>query len=112
MAPRINGRMMVGRTACKNLRSTLKRRQRSTNPMAGYDRLPAELRLWLAQAALPWSVPSVLRLWRKTLPACGGDTEEARRQLSRIESRRLGQDARRIWGEAHPAAEGCRVRSG
>lgn len=95
---------MTGPARQKNDRSSLKRRRNAVNPMAAYDRLPPELRYWLAHAALPWSAQSVLRLWRKTLRACDGDTAEARRQLSRIENRRLSQDARRIWGDAHPAA--------
>lgn len=88
----------------RNLRSTFKRRRRDACPMAAYDRLPSDLRAWLADAALPWSAQSALRLWRKALAACNGDAAEARRQLGRIEGRQLCRDARRIWGEAHPAA--------
>lgn len=87
-----------------NTRTTLKRRSRSGNPMAAYDRLPPELRAWLAEAALPWSAHSALRLWRKSLQRHGGDIGKARSQLSRIERRRLSQDARRVWGDSHPAA--------
>lgn len=38
-----------------NLRSSLKRRSRQGDAMARFDRLPPDLRRWLAQAALPWS---------------------------------------------------------
>lgn len=98
--------------ACRNDRSTLRRRRSNTSPMAAYDRLPPELRSWVSQAALPWSAQSVLRLWRKTLTACDGDTAEAKRHLSRIEHRHIGQDARRIWGDAHPAAAPTPERGG
>lgn len=97
---------MPRQTTRSNLRSTLKRRPRTASPMAAYDRLPVELRLWLAQAALPWSTQSALRLWRKTLRTCGGNTEEALHRLCRIEQGTLSRDARRIWGESHPAAQG------
>ena len=40
-----------------NCRSSLAARRRTQDPMAAYDRLPPELRGWLAQAALPWSAP-------------------------------------------------------
>ncbi|WP_368484645.1 DUF6525 family protein [Salipiger sp. HF18] len=85
-----------------NARSSLRRRRRTGDPMAAYDRLPPELRLWLAEAALPWSAGSALRVWSKALRACGGDTAEARRQLSHLERRRLSEDAPRIWGTRHP----------
>jgi hypothetical protein len=39
--------------------------------MASYDRLPRDLRLWLAEAALPWSARSVLRLWQRALKETG-----------------------------------------
>ena len=55
-----------------NLASTLARRGRG-RPMDRYDRLPAELRRWLAGAALPWSAGSALRLWRRLDRETGGD---------------------------------------
>ena len=42
-----------------NLVTSLRRRRRSC-PITQYDRLPPELRHWLAQAALPWSPVSAL----------------------------------------------------
>lgn len=89
----------------KNDSSTLRRSSRHVSPMAAYDRLPSDLRLWLADAALPWSAQSVLPLWRKAMRACGGDPAAARHRLSRIERRKLSLDARRIWGATHPAAQ-------
>lgn len=64
--------------------------------MAGYDRLPADLRAWLAQAALPWSPASALRLWRK------GDPAAARGRLDAAEARLLARDAPRVWGAGYP----------
>jgi Family of unknown function (DUF6525) len=49
-----------------NLRSA-RAQWRRGNPMAAHDRLPAELRLWLIHAALPWSAESALRLWHRAL---------------------------------------------
>ncbi|MFV0243954.1 MAG: DUF6525 family protein [Qingshengfaniella sp.] len=92
-----------GRT---NTRSTLKCRRRVSDPMAAYDRLPMDLRLWLAQAALPWSARSALNVWRRALRVCDGDVAAARLYLQRIEQARLVRDVRRVWGEDHPAALG------
>lgn len=82
----------------RNMRSSLPRSGRRANPMAAYDCLPPDLRLWLAQAALPWSARSALRIWRRALRSCGGDAEAARQELSRIERANLRKDAARIWG--------------
>lgn len=96
--------MTARHKASGNARSSLTRRRRADDPMAAYDRLPPELRRWLAQAALPWSPRSALRLWRKSLSLHAGDTATALQHLSRVERERLGRDVRRIWGDAHPAA--------
>ncbi|MCC5999429.1 MAG: hypothetical protein JJU19_01005 [Pararhodobacter sp.] len=72
--------------------------------MPAFDRLPAELRAWLHQAALPWSAASALRLWRQALRDHAGDAQAARDRLSRIEARLIARDARRVWGPTHPAA--------
>jgi hypothetical protein len=42
--------------------SRLPARRRSMDPMRAYDRLPPDLRAWLADAARPWSPTSCLRL--------------------------------------------------
>ena len=47
-----------------NLSSPLCNR-RLRDPMRDYDRLPPELRQWLAQAALPWSPQSAKRIWHR-----------------------------------------------
>lgn len=95
----------MGRPAgAANLRSALRRRRRASDPMAAYDRLPAELRAWLASAALPWSPHSALRAWRAALDRAGGDPAAARARLSAAEARQLARDTARIWGAAHPQA--------
>src|SRR5690606_31377650 len=86
-----------------NTRSTLRRRRRVSDPMAAYDRLPAELRLWLAQATLPWSAQSALRVWRRALRACDGDVTKVHLHLTRIERKQLCKDVCRVWGNDHPA---------
>ncbi|MFC3838807.1 DUF6525 family protein [Paracoccus rhizosphaerae] len=63
-------------------------RRRAGDQMAAYDALPAPLRLWLSQAALPWSRASCLRPWRK-LRAAGASPEEAPAALDLAESRAL-----------------------
>ena len=85
-----------------NLATSLRRRRRSC-PITQYDRLPPELRHWLAQAALPWSPVSALRLWRKLLDETGKDAEAARARLDMIEARMLMRDAPGVWGVAPPA---------
>ena len=47
----------------RNLNTALPRKRRRGNAMTNYDALPAELRGWLSQAALPWSPISAQRIW-------------------------------------------------
>ncbi|MCT8161852.1 DUF6525 family protein [Pseudoruegeria sp. SHC-113] len=79
--------------ACRNLASTLPRRRRSVDPMRAYDALPAELRGWLAEAALPWSAHSAQRIWKQAV-ARGGPSE-ALAALQRAEAAALARDAAR-----------------
>ncbi|MFS4581481.1 DUF6525 family protein [Phaeobacter sp. C3_T13_0] len=75
-----------------NLGSTsLRKRRRTTNPMRTYDTLPQPLRLWLANAALPWSPKSCKRLWDKARKA-GLSAEDAIRSLTATEKRMLARD--------------------
>lgn len=57
--------------------------------MADYDALPAEVRHWLAEAALPWSPQSVRKLWQKALRQTGGQTEAALAFLTSCETRAI-----------------------
>ncbi len=75
-----------------------------TDPMAAYDRLPRDLRLWLAGAALPWSAASVLRLWQKSLRE-SGCTIEAQARLSAAEATTLAREAGKVWGKGYPSAK-------
>lgn len=88
----------------RNLATSLRRRNR-LRPMERYDRLPAELRQWLACAALPWSPHSALRLWTRLCRECGNDAEAIRRRLERAEAQMLAKDAAKVWGAAYPT--GC-----
>jgi Family of unknown function (DUF6525) len=81
--------------------SSPRARWRKTNPMAAYDRLPPDLRSWLAGAALPWSAASVLRLWHRALRETGCP-QAARDRLNRAEARTLARDAAMVWGPAYP----------
>lgn len=74
--------------------------------MAQHDRLPPDLRAWLAQAALPWSAQSALKLWQRKLRAAGDDPTAAKAALSRAEAAMIARDAARVWGMDHPAASG------
>jgi hypothetical protein len=75
-----------------NLGSTrIKRKKRREDPMAAYDRLPKELRLWMQRAALPWSPASCRRVWHKT-KARGDSLEQALASLDRAEAATLARD--------------------
>lgn len=76
-------------------------RWRKTNPMAAYDRLPPDLRSWLAGAALPWSAASVLRVWHRALDETGCP-KAALSHLQRAEAKTLARDAAMIWGLTYP----------
>lgn len=87
-----------------NLATTLARRGRG-RPMDRYDRLPADLRRWLAAAALPWSAASALRLWTRLQRETGGDTALVLHRLELAEQRMLARDCPRIWGAAYPLGD-------
>ncbi|MCU0899592.1 MAG: DUF6525 family protein [Cypionkella sp.] len=77
-------------------------RWRAVNPMTEHDRLPAPLRIWAAQAALPWSARSLRRLWTRALRETGCP-KAALSRLSRAERATLNREAARVWGPAYPA---------
>lgn len=84
-------------------RTTLKRRHRNENPMHEFDRLPAELRAWLASAVLPWRPRSVRRAFNSAF-ARTRNKESALAELDRLQERLVAKDARKIWGNDHPDA--------
>lgn len=76
----------------RNLGQTsLRRKRRARNPMDAYDGLPAPLRQWLSQAALPWSPESARRIWARSR-ARGLTPNEALQALSRVEEHTLARD--------------------
>lgn len=85
-----------------NLKTSLRKRRRAGDPMREFDHLPRTLRIWLAEAALPWSPRSVRRLWSKALQQSGGCETRALAHLSEIEAKRLTHDAPRVWGASFP----------
>ena len=49
-----------------NLGQTALRRKKSVqDPMRAYDSLPRPLRLWLANAVMPWSPKSCEKIWQR-----------------------------------------------
>ncbi len=70
--------------------------------MREFDRLPAELRAWLARAVLPWRPRSVRKAYDRAL-ARTGDRSQALTILDAIEARLVAKDARVVWGGDHPA---------
>lgn len=85
-----------------NLNSRLRR---SATSMHAHDSLPAPLRRWLKQAALPWSERSARKVWERALRECRGDAAAALARLDRAEARLLTRDAIRVWGPQHPACQ-------
>lgn len=76
----------------RNLGQTrLRKRRRLEDPMREFDRLPAILRSWLSEAALPWRPRSVHRAYTRAL-ARSGNPEAALSELDRLETQRLGAD--------------------
>ena len=83
--------------------TSLKRRRRPGGGMREFDRLPADLRIWLTSAVLPWGPRSVHRTYTKAL-ARTESAEHALQELDRIQSRLIARYARKIWGADHPDA--------
>lgn len=71
--------------------------------MRDYDRLPAELRRWLATATLPWGPKSARRAYDKAL-ARTGTASRAIAEMEALQLRLIAKDASRIWGKHHPDA--------
>lgn len=79
----------------------LRRKRRSRDPMATYDALPAPLRHWLSQAALPWSPASARRIWVRA-QARGLSDEETLETLAHAEARTLARDRQAARNRAAP----------
>ena len=72
-------------------RTSLRKRRRSSNPMREYDALPTPLRIWLSEAALPWSPKSAHRIWMRARKR-GDDTATILETLARSEAKTLARD--------------------
>ena len=86
-----------------NLSSSLRRTRRTGNPMERFDALPAPLRAWLRQAALPWSPRSCERLWRRALRD-GATTEAILERLNQAEAGMLHRDRSTLFPEPKGAS--------
>ncbi len=83
-------------------RTSLKCKRKNDNPMGAYDRLPADLRHWVASAALPWRAQSVLKAYDKAIKRTGR-VDLAMAELDRIQRNLLAKDAPSVWGQDYPA---------
>ena len=79
-----------------NLESTtLKKKQRATNPMSIYDTLPQPLRFWISKASLPWSPKSCKRIWDEALRN-GLSVNDTTIALTKAERKTLAQEKHRF----------------
>ncbi|WP_275393124.1 DUF6525 family protein [Aliiroseovarius sp. Z3] len=86
-------------------KTSLKCKRRSTCSMREYDRLPPELRKWLATAILPWGPRSVHRAYDRAV-ARTRDKTRALQELDRIQNGLVAKDARKVWEQEHPGGLG------
>ncbi len=94
--------------------TSLRLKRRSEDPMREFDRLPPDLRGWLATAILPWRPKSVRAAFDRAL-ARTRNVASALRELDLLEARLVAKDGRRVWGESYPIGSelpGCEDRSG
>ncbi len=82
-------------------KTSLKLKRRNEDPMREFDRLPAELRAWLASAALPWRPRSVRRAFDRAV-ARTNDRSRALQELDLLQDKLIAKDARKVWGQAYP----------
>ena len=68
-----------------------RRRRRNSDPMRAFDALPAPLRRWMAEAALPWSPASCRRIWSRARKR-GEDVEAVLDRLTRAEAACLARE--------------------
>tara|TARA_B110000003_G_scaffold87285_1_gene89393 strand:+ start:9304 stop:9585 length:282 start_codon:yes stop_codon:yes gene_type:complete len=85
-------------------KTSLKRKRRNENPLLDYDRLPRDLRTWVANAELPWRPRSVLKAYERAFLKTG-DRNKAMNELNNIQHRLVARDAIVIWGKNHPKVE-------
>ena len=85
-------------------KTSLKRKRRNENPLLDYDRLPRDLRAWIANAELPWRPRSVLKAYERAFSKTGG-RNKAMNELNNIQHRLVAKDTIVIWGKNHPKVE-------
>ena len=83
--------------------TSLRGRRRAGNKMAEFDRLPGELRGWLANAILPWGARSARRAYDRAMSRTNS-WEQAVEELNLLQDKLVAHDARRVWGTDHPYA--------
>lgn len=91
-----------------NLCSALSRRRRvrpARDPMAEFDRLPADLRRWLAGAALPWSPRSAHRAYLRAMAEVKAPADALSR-LDAMQAARLSRDSLARSEITRPASGG------
>ena len=86
--------------------TSLKCKRRNEKPMLEFDRLPRELRVWIAGADLQWRAKSVRKAFDRALSQTGSH-EKALEELSRLQRRLISKDATKVWGKEHPDASGA-----
>jgi len=90
--------------------TSLKLKRRNEDSMREYDRLPAELRAWLATAVLPWRPRSVRRAFERAL-ARTKDHSRALHELDQLQEKLIARDVRHVWGPAYPYGSQASERS-
>jgi hypothetical protein len=71
--------------------TSLRKRRRNEDPMQAFDALPAPVRAWLSQAALPWSPASCRKIVQQA-QARGEGVEEVLARLDRAQQNTLARD--------------------
>ena len=82
-------------------KTSLKLKHQNEDPMREFDRLPAELRAWLAAAVLPWRPRSVRRAFERAV-ARTRDKSRALEELDRLQDRLIARDVCEVWGQEYP----------
>lgn len=82
-------------------RTGLKLKRRTEDPMRDFDRLPPELRAWLAAAVLPWRPRSVRQAYDRAV-ARTRNRARALEELDRLQDRLVAKDVREVWGHDYP----------
>lgn len=84
-------------------KTSLRCKGRRESSMRDFDRLPKELRVWIADADLPWRPKSVRRSFDRALSQTG-DLERALDVLDQLQQRLVAKDSEKVWGRDHPEA--------